>query len=130
MLRSCLLRKTSGEAAGTMSWSHTTQYATSLIAVYSFLLSFDRPKHPYEGHVWARISLRGRTGICILTGTMDYTKVHNKEVIGNTRQLIDNSSKLGLNNETIPTVYNDAAVCMSGQWRQHMKPKELQTPLG
>ena len=28
-------------------------------------------------------------------------------------------------NETIPTVYNDAAVCMHGQWPQHMKHKEL-----
>ena len=73
--------------------------------------------------------MRGRTGLGILTGTMDNTKVH-KDVIRNTRQLIDNSSKLGLNNETIPTVYNNAAVCMACQWRQHMQPKELQTPLG
>ena len=36
-----------------------------------FVLPSDRPKHPYKVHVWAGISLRGRTGICIFTGTMD-----------------------------------------------------------
>ena len=37
---------------------------------YAFRLSC-RPKHPYKVHVWAGISLRGRTGICIFTGTVD-----------------------------------------------------------
>ena len=30
-----------------------------------------RPKHPVKVHVWAGISMRGRTGICILDGMMD-----------------------------------------------------------
>ena len=30
-----------------------------------------RPKHPTKVHIWAGISLRGRTGICIFQGIMD-----------------------------------------------------------
>ena len=30
-----------------------------------------RPKHPVKVHVWAGISMRGRTGICIFDGVMD-----------------------------------------------------------
>ena len=30
-----------------------------------------RPKHPYKVHVWAGISLRGKSGICIFNGIMD-----------------------------------------------------------
>ena len=35
-------------------------------------LLHDRPKHSYKVHVWAGISLCGRTGICIFTGNMDW----------------------------------------------------------
>ena len=35
------------------------------------LLCFDRPKHPTKVHVWAGISLRGPTKICIFDGIMD-----------------------------------------------------------
>ena len=38
------------------------------LCVCVFLLD---PNIPYKVHVWAGISLRGRTGICIFTGTMD-----------------------------------------------------------
>ena len=31
----------------------------------------DRPKHPMKVHVWARISKRGRTNICIFEGIMN-----------------------------------------------------------
>ena len=37
------------------------------------LLCFDRPKHPTKVHVWAGISLRGPTKICIFDGIMDAT---------------------------------------------------------
>ncbi len=30
-----------------------------------------RPKHPVKVHVWAGISLQGRTGVCIFDGIMD-----------------------------------------------------------
>ena len=39
-----------------------------------------RPKHPPKVHVWAGISSRGATNICIFTGTMDaefYVKILN-----------------------------------------------------
>ena len=35
------------------------------------LLFYFRPKHPIKVHIWAGISLRGATGICIFKGTMD-----------------------------------------------------------
>ena len=31
----------------------------------------DRPKHPTKVHIWAGISKRGRTGICIFEGIMN-----------------------------------------------------------
>ena len=43
-----------------------------------------RPKHPYKVHVWAGISLKGPTGICIFTGTMDrflYMEILQKTLI-------------------------------------------------
>ena len=30
-----------------------------------------RPKHPVKAHVWAGISVRGRTGVCIFEGRMN-----------------------------------------------------------
>ena len=41
-------------------------------------LYFCRPKHPVKVHVWAGISLRGPTKICIFEGNMDavlYVKI-------------------------------------------------------
>ena len=36
-----------------------------------FFSTFHRPKHATKVHVWAGISLRGRSGICIFDGIMD-----------------------------------------------------------
>ena len=33
-------------------------------------VSYCRPKHPTKVHVWAGISMKGRTGICIFDGIM------------------------------------------------------------
>ena len=35
------------------------------------IVLYDRPKHPTKVYVWAGISKRGRTGICILKGIMN-----------------------------------------------------------
>lgn len=35
------------------------------------MCTFNRPKHPAKVHVWAGISLRGPTKICIFDGVMD-----------------------------------------------------------
>lgn len=35
------------------------------------ILFLSRPKHPLKVHVWAGISMRGPTKICIFDGTMD-----------------------------------------------------------
>ena len=43
-----------------------------------------RPKHPTKVHVWAGISMGGRTGICIFTGIMDatmYTQILNATLV-------------------------------------------------
>ena len=39
--------------------------------MYLCFLFHYRPKHPVKVHVWAGISARGRTGICIFEGIMD-----------------------------------------------------------
>lgn len=43
-----------------------------------------RPKHPTEVHVWAGISVRGATGVCIFDGIMDapmYTRILQTHLI-------------------------------------------------
>ena len=43
-----------------------------------------RAKHPVKVHVWAGISLRGSTGICIFEGTMKvplYTQILDETLI-------------------------------------------------
>ena len=35
-----------------------------------YIVSLHRPKHPTKVHVWAGISKRGRTGVCIFEGIM------------------------------------------------------------
>ena len=37
-----------------------------------------RPKHPTKVHVWAGISKKGATGICIFEGTMDDATLYCK----------------------------------------------------
>ena len=47
-------------------------------------ITFCRAKHPVKVHVWAGISKRGRTGICIFEGIMDaplYIKVLNQTLL-------------------------------------------------
>ena len=38
--------------------------------LFHLIFFFDRPKHPLKVHVWAGISKRGSTGICIFDGIM------------------------------------------------------------
>ena len=45
-------------------------FVTTCISVFTHSYFF-RPKHPLKVHVWAGISLRGATGICIFDGIMD-----------------------------------------------------------
>ena len=40
-----------------------------IIGIYIF--HYPRAKHPVKVHVWAGISQRGRTGICIFEGMMN-----------------------------------------------------------
>ena len=42
---------------------------TNLVIIFIFFIF--RPKHPLKVHIWAGISLRGRSGICIFDGIMD-----------------------------------------------------------
>ena len=35
-----------------------------------YIVSLHRPKHPTKVHVWAGISKRGRTGVCVFEGIM------------------------------------------------------------
>ena len=74
----------------------------SLIAVYVFLLSFGRPKHPYKFHVWAGIILRGWTGIGIFTGTMDrylYVNILQQTLLPFIRDVFPNSHRFMTGND-------------------------------
>ena len=49
-----------------------------------------RAKHPVKVHVWAGISMRGRTGICIFEGIMDapvYVNILEQTLIPFVRQV-------------------------------------------
>ena len=37
-----------------------------------------RPKHPVKVHVWAGISKKGATQVCIFEGKMDHSKSHHR----------------------------------------------------
>jgi len=67
-------------------------------------LTVCRAKHPVKVHVWAGISLQGRTGICIFEGIMDaplYIQILNQTLLpfirdvypGSHRFLADNDPK-------------------------------------
>lgn len=43
----------------------------ALVTGYMMFYNVRRPKHPLKVHVWAGISLRGPTKICIFEGIMD-----------------------------------------------------------
>ena len=75
-----------------------------MLGSLGFLLYSDRPKHCYQVHVWAGISLRGRTDICIFTGIMDrylYTNILQQTLLlfidavhpGSLRFMTDNNLK-------------------------------------
>ena len=46
--------------------------------------TFLRPKHPIKVHVWAGISRKGRTGICVFEGKMNaelYVEILNNTLL-------------------------------------------------
>ena len=62
----------------------------------------DRPKHPYKVHVWAGISLRGRTGICIFTGNMDrylYVDILEKTLVPFVKDVYPDSHRFMADND-------------------------------
>ena len=56
-----------------LSYMYVRMYMYMFVVYYLtvFPPSSYRPKHPVKVHVWAGISMRGATGICIFEGTMD-----------------------------------------------------------
>ena len=50
---------------------HVHIFKKSIIQIFNINFFPNRPKHPTKVHVWAGISLRGRTGICIFEGIMN-----------------------------------------------------------
>ena len=60
------------------------------------------PKHPIKVHVWAGISWRGATGICIFEGIMDapmYTNILDQYLIPFIRDVYPSSHKLMQDND-------------------------------
>ena len=61
-----------------------------------------RAKHPVKVHVWAGISLHGRTGICIFDGIMKatiYTKILGKTLVPFIKDVYPSSHKFMANND-------------------------------
>ena len=66
------------------------------------MLFLYRAKHPVKVHVWAGISKRGRTGICIFEGIMDatlYTKVLEKTLLPFLRSVYPDSHRFMADND-------------------------------
>jgi len=65
--------------------------------VITIIFSIFRAKHPVKVHVWAGISRRGKTGVCIFEGTMDatlYIKILEKTLIPFVESVYPNSHRL------------------------------------
>ena len=50
---------------------YMSMYHEACDSDYNMYILFYRPKHATKVHVWAGISLKGPTGICIFEGKMD-----------------------------------------------------------
>ena len=58
-----------------------TYYSDNITKCHVSSILINRPKHPVKVHVWAGISMRGPTGVCIFEGKMDaemYTEILSK----------------------------------------------------
>ena len=66
------------------------------------VLFFFRAKHPVKVHVWAGISMRGRTGICIFDGIMDadlYISILEKSLVPFLRDVYPDSHRFMQDND-------------------------------
>ena len=71
------------------------------VHVFVFIIFF-RPKHPTKVHVWAGISTRGRTGICIFDGIMDrfvYVEILEKTLLPFVRDVYPDSHRFMADND-------------------------------
>ena len=67
-----------------------------------YISSINRPKHPTKVHVWAGISVRGRTGICIFDGIMDrymYVEILEKTLLPFVRDVYPDSHRFMADND-------------------------------
>ena len=65
-----------------------------------------RPKHPTKVHVWAAISKKGRSGICIFEGCMDavaYVGILEKTLLPMIQKLYPNGHRFIQDNDPKPT---------------------------
>ena len=72
------------------------------ICIHYFIYFF-RPKHPLKVHVWARISLRGATGICTFDGIMDapfYMNILKKTLFPFVKDVFPNGLRLMADNDS------------------------------
>lgn len=61
-----------------------------------------RPKHPTKLHIWAGISLRGRTGVCIFEGIMDqllYIEILDKTLLPFVKDVYPDGHRLMADND-------------------------------
>ena len=70
--------------------------------VYMYFLYFSRAKHPVKVHVWAGISCRGATGICIFDGIMNatlYTQILEKTLLPFIRKVYPDGHRFQQDND-------------------------------
>ena len=59
-------------------------FAIHSVCIYNSIITHSRAKHPVKVHVWAGISVREGTGVCIFEGLMDsllYLEILEKTLI-------------------------------------------------
>lgn len=69
---------------------------------YNDIFFLFRPKHPTKVHVWAGISKRGSTGICIFEGIMDrhlYIEILEKTLLPFIKDVYSDSHRLMADND-------------------------------
>ena len=89
-------------------------------------ISFCRPKHPTKVHVWAGISMKGRTGICVFDGTMKkklYIEILDQTLLTFLREKFgDDNYRFMQDNDPKHVVH------LTQAWLQENEVKWWQTP--
>ena len=96
--------RTEGSAAGRLDWLQRQSQGvkTQRFVYYYIYFTIHRPKHPLKVHVWAGISMQGRTSICIFDGIMKkelFVEILNSSLLPSIHALYPNGHRLMQDND-------------------------------